>query len=178
MTIPTLTPKDPVFRPWRPWHKGGLIKKLLYMGRPLVEKPLKVSYMSRMGKLPVVNAGVSQNSTGGANRRFWSMFPLTSTSHFGIPGFLSRRPNFFQTLAPPGHSTSRRASPRAGCRAPRPWCGASSGAPGGSPELRAPRAPRSEVGSRGRARGAVVRGNCSWGLEKAEKKKKKERRSG
>ena len=28
--------------------------------------------------------GVAQNETGGANRRFWSMFPLTRATHFGM----------------------------------------------------------------------------------------------
>ena len=32
--------------------------------------------------------GVAQNETGGENRRFWSMFPLTRATHFGT-GFLS-----------------------------------------------------------------------------------------
>ena len=34
------------------------------------------------------DVGVAQNETiGGANRRFWSMFPLTRAAHFGIPAF-------------------------------------------------------------------------------------------
>ena len=36
----------------------------------------------------VPQMGVAQNETGGANRRFWSMFPLTRATHFGT-GFLS-----------------------------------------------------------------------------------------
>ena len=33
--------------------------------------------------------GMAQNETGGANRRFWSIFPLTRATDFGI-GFLSQ----------------------------------------------------------------------------------------
>ena len=42
--------------------------------------------------------GVAQNETGGANRRFSSMFPLSRATHFGT-GFLS--PDTYETQ--PGH---------------------------------------------------------------------------
>ena len=47
------------------------------------------------------NMGVAQNQTGGANRRFWSMFPLTRASHFGT-GFLSH--SHMTDIASPGGS--------------------------------------------------------------------------
>ena len=45
------------------------------------------SVASRPYETSQAHIGVAQNSTGGANRRCWSMFPLTRASHFGIPVF-------------------------------------------------------------------------------------------